>query len=75
MRGNAWSRGAEEFDALVSGRAGDTEAHAELLELVAALRAVPPVSARPEFVSSLRTQLVAAAERRSEEHTSELQSH
>ncbi len=63
MRGNAWSRGAEEFDALVSGRAGDTEAHAELLELVAALRAVPPVSARPEFVSSLRTQLVAAAER------------
>jgi hypothetical protein len=63
MRGNAWSRGAEEFDALVSGRAGDTEAHAELLELVAALRAVPPVTARPEFVSSLRTQLVAAAER------------
>lgn len=63
MRGNAWSRGAEEFDALVSGGAGDTEAHAELLELVAALRAVPPVTARPEFVSSLRTQLVAAAER------------
>ncbi|WGY02626.1 DUF5667 domain-containing protein [Nocardioides sp. QY071] len=63
MRGNAWSRGAEEFDALVSGRAGDSEAHAELLELVAALRAVPPVTARPEFVSSLRTQLVAAAER------------
>lgn len=63
MRGNAWSRGAEEFDALVSGAAGGTEAHAELLELVAALRAVPPVSARPEFVSSLRTQLVAAAER------------
>lgn len=63
MRGNAWSRGAEEFDALVSGRAGDSEAHAELLELVAALRAVPPVAARPEFVSSLRTQLVAAAER------------
>ena len=63
MRGNAWSRGAEEFDALVSGRAGDTEAHAEPLELVAALRAVPPVAARPEFVSSLRTQLVAAAAR------------
>lgn len=63
MRGNAWSRGAEEFDALVSGRAGDGAEHAELLELVAALRSVPPVTARPEFVSSLRTQLVAAAER------------
>lgn len=63
MRGNAWSRGAEEFDALVSGRAGDGAAHEELLELVAALRSVPPVTARPEFVTSLRTQLVAAAER------------
>ncbi len=63
MRGNAWSRGAEEFDALVSGDAGDGDAHAELLELVSALRAVPPVSARPEFVHALRTQLVAAAER------------
>ncbi|WP_239546359.1 DUF5667 domain-containing protein [Nocardioides nitrophenolicus] len=66
MRGNAWSGGAEEFDALVSGGAGDAEAHAELLELVAALRAVPPVTARPEFVASLRTQLVAAAEREPE---------
>ncbi|WGX96172.1 DUF5667 domain-containing protein [Nocardioides sp. L-11A] len=67
MRGNGWSRGAEEFDALVSGRgadaAADHETQAELLELVAALRAVPPVTARPEFVSSLRSQLVAAAER------------
>lgn len=63
MRGNAWSRGAEEFDALVSGRAGDTEAYADLLDLVDTLRAAPPVTARPEFVSSLRTQLVAAAER------------
>ncbi|WP_435770465.1 DUF5667 domain-containing protein [Nocardioides sp. SYSU DS0651] len=63
MRGNAWSRRAEEFDALVSGKAGAGEDHAELLELVAALRAVPPVTARPEFVASLRTQLVAAAER------------
>jgi len=67
MRGNAWSRGAEEFDALVSGRASADapapETYAELLELVAALRDVPPVTARPEFVSSLRTQLVAAAQR------------
>lgn len=67
MRGNGWSRGAEEFDALVSGRgeglaAGD-ETQAELLELVAALRAVPPATARPEFVTSLRAQLVTAAER------------
>ncbi|GAA1504460.1 DUF5667 domain-containing protein [Nocardioides humi] len=69
MRGNGWSRGADEFDALVSGRAedeADRDAHAELLELVAALRAVPPPTARPEFVASLRTQLVAAAEREPE---------
>lgn len=63
MRGNAGARGAEEFDALISGRAGDHEAYADLLELVASLREVPPVEARPDFVSSLRTQLVAAAER------------
>ncbi len=66
MRGNAWTRGAEEFDALVSGATGDREANAELrelAELVSALRAVPEPVARPEFVSSLRTQLVAAAER------------
>lgn len=63
MRGNGWTRSAEEFDALISGRAEDTGAHAELLELVASLRSVEPVAARPEFVSSLRTQLVAAAQR------------
>jgi hypothetical protein len=63
MRGNAWSRGAEEFDALLSGSAGDADQYADLLDLVASLRATPPVSARPEFVASLRTQLVAAAER------------
>lgn len=63
MRGNAWSRGAEEFDALVSGNAGDADRYADLLDLVASMRATPQVSARPEFVASLRTQLVAAAER------------
>ncbi|MCX6400398.1 MAG: DUF5667 domain-containing protein [Propionibacteriales bacterium] len=63
MRGNAWSRSAEEFDALVTGKAGDTEGHRELLDVVAALRSVEPVSARPDFVASLRTQLIAAAER------------
>lgn len=64
MRGNGWSRkAAEDFAALLEGRASDPGQHADLLELVAALRAAPPVEARPEFVSSLRTQLVAAAER------------
>lgn len=63
MRGNAWSRSAEEFDALVTGKAGDTEGHRELLDVVAALRSIEPVTARPDFVASLRTQLVAAAER------------
>ncbi|MFD1248020.1 DUF5667 domain-containing protein [Nocardioides ginsengisoli] len=56
-------RGAEEFDELLSGRTGDSQAYADLLEVVASLRALPPVEARPEFVASLRTQLVAAAER------------
>lgn len=63
MRPNAWSRSAEEFDALVAGKSGDTAGLRELLDVVAALRSVEPVSARPEFVSSLRTQLIAAAER------------
>ena len=64
MRGNPRARRAEEFHALLSddqGAAGGADA--DLLELVAALRSVPPVSADPAFVSSLRTQLVAAAER------------
>jgi hypothetical protein len=56
-------RGAEEFDELLSGRTGDSKAYADLLEVVASLRALPPVEARPEFVASLRTQLIAAAER------------
>lgn len=63
MRQNAWSRRAEEFDALVAGKTGAAEGDRELLDLVAALRSVEPVSARPDFVASLRTQLVAAAER------------
>ena len=64
MRGNGWSRGAaEEFADLLEGRSADSGEHADLLELVAALRATPPIEARPDFVSSLRTQLVAAAER------------
>ncbi|MFC5728985.1 MULTISPECIES: DUF5667 domain-containing protein [Nocardioides] len=63
MRGSPWSRRAEEFDALVSGYAGAEERRTELLAVVAALRSTPPVEARPDFVATLRTQLVAAAER------------
>lgn len=63
MRGNAWSRGAEEFDAFIAGRPTETDRYADLLDLVTSLRATPPVEARPDFVVSLRTQLIAAAER------------
>lgn len=63
MRANAWSRGAEEFDALIAGRPAGADGYADLLDVVAALRATPPVQARPDFVASLRTQLVAAAVR------------
>jgi hypothetical protein len=58
-------RRADEFDNLVEGTSTRTlrdARHAELLELVGALRAVPPVEARPEFVSDLRAQLMLAAE-------------
>ena len=70
-------RRAEEFDALV-GRAApaarppgrdtgrpagrDTERYADLLAVVAELRAVPPVRPRPEFTASLRERLMAEAE-------------
>lgn len=59
------ARRAEEFDRLVEGSstrpARDTRT-TDLLELVATLRAVEPVAPRPEFSSSLRTQLLEAAE-------------
>ena len=56
-------RRADEFEALLSrdpttatsGR--DAEPYADLLDVVADLRAVPPVTARPEFVASLRERL------------------
>src|SRR3954454_6449691 len=56
-------RRADEFNDLVeSGPAGDRATRdAELLELVGALRAVPTVTARPEFVADLRAQLMAQA--------------
>ena len=57
-------RRAEEFDA----RLADASAYdasdprdAELLALVGALRSVPEVQPRPEFVASLRAQLMAEA--------------
>jgi hypothetical protein len=63
-------RRADEFEALVSrdptttttssGR--DAERYADLLEVVADLRAVPPASPRPEFVASLRERLMAEAD-------------
>lgn len=61
-RPHAWTRRAEEFDLALSG-GPTTPEHDELLGLVESLRAVPDVVAREEFVSSLRTQLVAAAQR------------
>ena len=57
-------RRADDFEALVeSGSAGSTATRdTELLELVGALRTMPPVTARPEFVSDLRAALMAEAE-------------
>jgi hypothetical protein len=58
-------RRADEFDALLSSAANRDDAvageYGELLELVGALRSLPEVHARPEFVTDLRSHLVAAA--------------
>jgi hypothetical protein len=58
-------RRADDFDALLSSASTRDDAvaeeYGELLELVGALRSVPEVHARPEFVADLRSQLVAAA--------------
>lgn len=60
----ATRRRVEEFAALVDGgSAVDAKsAHADLLEVVGALREAAPVEARPEFVASLRDRLLVAAE-------------
>lgn len=59
-------RRADEFDAQVEGRSISGPAgiirDAELLELVGAMRSLPPVQARPEFVADLRAQLMAEAQ-------------
>ena len=60
-------RRAEHFDAVISRPAGqlteqDAGAFADLLGLVHDLRSIPQVQARPEFVGSLRTRLLAEAD-------------
>ncbi len=62
---NPTRRRAEAFDAAVRDpalRDRVDSRDAEFLDLVASLREVPPVQARPEFVASLREQLMAAAD-------------
>ena len=56
-------RRADEFAALVDGRsATDPLRHSDLLRLVADLRELPTAVPRPEFVTSLRASLMAAAD-------------
>ncbi|MBZ5739277.1 DUF5667 domain-containing protein [Nocardioides mangrovi] len=59
-------RRADEFDARVEGRSTDRAHGASrdeaLLTLVAAMRSMPEVHARPEFVTDLRARLMAEAE-------------
>ncbi|HEU5037213.1 MAG TPA: DUF5667 domain-containing protein [Nocardioides sp.] len=56
-------RRADEFNDLVEAPSTDRQAtrDTDLLELVGALRTVPQVTARPEFVADLRAQLMAEA--------------
>jgi hypothetical protein len=56
-------RRAAEFNDLVEGSSTGRPVtrDADLLELVGALRSVPQVTARPEFVADLRAQLMAEA--------------
>lgn len=62
-------RRAEEFDALLSAPTATRERAAargdlpDLLDIVDSLEAVPPVTARPEFVLDLRSRLVVEAAR------------
>lgn len=61
-------RRADEFNTLVEGRSTSADPTSgaprdgDLLELVGAMRAVPEIHARPEFVSDLRALLMAEAE-------------
>ncbi len=59
-------RRADEFDALLSAPARERDsaaAHADLLELVGALRTTPEVTARADFVTALRGELIVEATR------------
>lgn len=60
----AGRRRAEQFAALLErpDAATTSTGQGELLELVAALRATPPVEARPAFVRDLRAELLTAAD-------------
>ncbi|MDT0200634.1 DUF5667 domain-containing protein [Nocardioides sp. AE5] len=61
----AAQRRAEEFAALVDGETGTQDAarrNADLLEVVGAMRSVEAPTPRPEFVASLREQLLVEAE-------------
>lgn len=55
-------RRAERFDSMVEGDSTIESHDADLLELVGAMRAMPPVTARPEFVADLRERLMAEAD-------------
>src|SRR4051794_2520470 len=55
-------RRADRFDAMVESDSTVESHDADLLELVGAMRSMPPVTARPEFVADLRERLMAAAE-------------
>ena len=61
-------RRADEFEALLSRGADsslserDAQKYADLLEVVSDLRSLPEVTARPEFVGSLRERLMAEAD-------------
>jgi hypothetical protein len=56
-------RRADEFAALVDGRsAAEQLRHSDLLRIVADLRELPTAAPRPEFVTSLRASLMAAAD-------------
>jgi hypothetical protein len=59
-------RRADEFDALLSAPARERDsaaAYADLLEVVGTLRATPVVTARADFVTDLRSQLIVEAAR------------
>ena len=64
MTGFRARRGAEEFhrsiEALSTGSPSDPR-HADLLDLVGALRSTAPVEPRPDFVADLRSQLMTEA--------------